>query len=121
MNALAGKRILVVEDEAIVAAMLEDILLSLGVRVIGPCATLAEGLAAAGSAELDGAVLDVNLRGERVDPLAQALRERGVPIVFATGYGQSLKEQAGMFPVVDKPYTEAQLIEALTRSLNTRE
>ena len=89
MTALAGKRILVVEDEAMVAAMVEDMLVDLGATVVGPAGSVAKGLDLARNAVLDGAVLDVNLRGERVDAVAALLRERRVPLVFASGYGES--------------------------------
>lgn len=84
-------RILVVEDEYFVAADLAQALAAAGTAVIGPVSTEDEALALLDAGErIDGAVLDINLRGEMVYPLADALRERGVPFVFATGYGASI-------------------------------
>ena len=85
---LKGKRILVVEDEALIAVMVEDMLTDMGSNVIGPAATIEAALRLARSEELDAAVLDVNVRGERIDPVAEALMARGVPVLFATGYGE---------------------------------
>lgn len=115
---LSGIRVLVVEDEALIAAMLEEMLLALGAVVVGPVPTLAEGMRAAASAEFDIAILDVNLRGERVDPLAEALRARQVPLVFATGYGRGSEPVIRGSPVIDKPYTERRLHHALGRALD---
>lgn len=89
MTVLAGKRILVVEDEAVIAAMIEDMLVELGATVIGPAATISNGLTLAGAGHIDAAVLDVNVRGERIEPVASLLSERSVPIVFASGYGDT--------------------------------
>ena len=74
MTVLAGKRILVVEDEAVIAAMIEDMLVELGATVIGPAATISNGLTLAGAGNIDAAVLDVNVRGERIEPVASLLR-----------------------------------------------
>ena len=70
---LKGKRILVVEDEALIAVMVEDMLSEMGSIVVGPAATIEQALALARAEEIDGAVLDVNVRGERIDPVADAL------------------------------------------------
>jgi CheY-like chemotaxis protein len=110
---LEGLKILVVEDEALVAVMVEDMLVALGARVVGPASTLAQGLALAAAEALDAAVLDVNVRGEPITPLADLLRQSGVPIVFATGYGEApagLHEHA---PVLEKPYTREDLGKAI--------
>lgn len=101
---LAGLRVLVVEDEMLNAMFLEDLLLDLGCEVVGPAATVAEGLALASSERPDAAVLDVNLGADRVYPVADALRQEGVPFVFVTGYGvagliEAHKEQ----PTIEKP------------------
>ena len=107
-------RVLVVEDEAMVAMMLEDMLDDLGCRVVGPAASLAAGLELARSAPLDAAVLDVNLAGEKVFPIADALSERGVPFVYATGYGRAgLREEDTARPVVQKPYSTQDLARTL--------
>jgi CheY-like chemotaxis protein len=114
MNALAGKRILVVEDEFLVAAMIEDALLELDAVVVGPTGTLVEGLRLAESETLDLAVLDVNLNGDRSDAIADALAARNIPFVRATGYGEAASRRYGG-TVLDKPYSEAKLVAALER------
>lgn len=114
MTALAGKRILVVEDEAMVAAMIEDMLVELGASVVGPAPSIEAGLALAGAEALDAAVLDINVRGQRIDPIADLLRRRGVPMVFASGYGRSgmLAHEA---TVLEKPFRLDVLAAALER------
>lgn len=108
---LAGKRILVVEDEAMVAVMVEDMLNDLGAIVVGPAGSISEGLKFASQENLDAALLDINVRSERIDPVADKLRARNVPIVFATGYGASHLRNGGT--VIEKPYTQEKLAEAL--------
>jgi CheY-like chemotaxis protein len=96
--------ILVVEDEFLLAEAMADALIALGVQVVGPVGDLAAALALASAAKIDGAVLDINLRGEMVFPLADALAERGVPYIFATGYEQdSIPERFRAAPTVSKP------------------
>lgn len=112
---LRGKRILIVEDEFIVAAMAEDSLMDLGAVIVGPAYRLAEGVRLAQTEAVDAALLDVNLGGERSDGVAAALRERGVPIVFATGYGEAMAGFGAR--VLDKPYTRDMLVAALTEAL----
>jgi CheY-like chemotaxis protein len=85
--ALAGKRILIVEDELLVALMIEDFLIDFGCTTIGPCGTVETALQAVETAALDFALLDVNLSGERVYPVAEALAERHIPFLFLSGYG----------------------------------
>lgn len=117
MNALADKRILLVEDEVLIAEMVVDMLVDLGATVIGPATTLANGLALAGSAQIDAAVLDVNLRGERIDPIADILAARGIPVLFATGYGMAAGANRRGSPVIDKPYTQERLARELVRAM----
>ncbi len=114
---LSGKRVLLVEDEAIVALMVEDMLTSLGALVVGPAATLARGLSLARSEAIDAAVLDVNLRNMRVDEIADVLRARAIPFVFATGYGAEGIREERTAPVIDKPYTREKLAQALLQAL----
>lgn len=93
---LSGWRILIVEDEYLIAMDLADRLADLGADVIGPAGSVAEALAivTAQGNRIDGAVLDVNLRNERVYPVADALRAQGVPFVFASGYDVGLTPPA---------------------------
>lgn len=104
---LRGLRLLVVEDEALVAMLVEDMLTDLGCVVVGVAGSVAKGLAVVGSEEVsfDGAVLDVNLGGEKVFPVADALAARGVPFVFATGYGAAgVAGRYAKAPVIAKPF-----------------
>src|SRR4051812_14512017 len=80
-------RILIVEDEAMIAILVEDMVLDFGSEVVGPAAKIDEALRLASQADLDAAILDVNVGGAVVFPVADLLRGRGVPIIFATGYG----------------------------------
>lgn len=88
---LAGRRVLVVEDEALISLELERAVSDLGGRVVGPAATVAEALRLVAGEAVDAAVLDLNLGGERSEPVAQALREAGVPFVVSTGYGDEME------------------------------
>jgi CheY-like chemotaxis protein len=110
-------RVLVVEDEYMLAEALADGLAALGVQVVGPVGGLNEALALAATSELDGAILDINLGGETVFPLADALAARGVPYVFATGYArESIPELYRQAPILSKPVDVA----ALKSLLQTR-
>lgn len=112
---LMGKRILLVEDEFIVAAMLEDVLRGLGAVVVGPAYRLADGLRLAAEEAIDVAVLDVNIEGERSDAIADALAGRNIPFVLATGYGDGEARYGAQ--VLTKPYTPKMLAAALVRAV----
>ncbi len=117
---LAGLRLLVVEDEAMIALMLEDMLGDFGCVVVDVAGTLSRGLALAAdeALSLDGAVLDVNLGGEKVYPIAQRLTARGVPFIFCTGYGASgLPADFAHVPTLLKPYQPEDLKGMLTSTL----
>ena len=114
--------ILVVEDEFLVAMQIEAVLREAGWNVIGPAGTLASAVKLARSAACDGAVLDVNLRGERVDEAAIILSERGIPFLFASGYGRenlpaAFREGADFLV---KPFSDQTLVKAV-RDLLLRE
>ncbi len=113
--ALNGLKVFVVEDEAIIAMMLEDMLLDLGCSVIGPCTGLKQAHQVLASSETPGAaILDVNVGGEQVYPVASALAARGVPLVFATGYGSvGLADDWRDRVTVQKPYTQDDISRAL--------
>jgi DNA-binding NtrC family response regulator len=87
MQTLAGKRVLIVEDEALVALLLEEVLSEFGCIPVGPCNSLTKALEAIGTETFDLAVLDINLNGEKVYPVAYALAERHIPFLFVSGYG----------------------------------
>jgi ActR/RegA family two-component response regulator len=86
MTQLAGKRALIVEDDNVLAMHLAGELAAQGATVIGPAATVAEALDVIASSELDVAIVDINLGGKAAFPVADALADRRVPFVFATGY-----------------------------------
>jgi CheY-like chemotaxis protein len=113
MSAFQALRVLVVEDEPVVAMCLEDILDALGCVPVGPAGRLSEGLALAESEPLDAAILDINLAGERSTPIAEMLRARGVPFAFASGYGSAPEGFAGKVPLIEKPYGERDVEVAL--------
>ena len=106
-----GNRMLIAEDEALVAIMMEDMAVEFGWSVVGPFAKTAEALAAAEGDDIHAAVLDVNLGGESVYPVADALVARGVPFVFTTGYGaESIDGRFARTPILQKPI-DRQLLE----------
>ena len=116
MSGLAGKRILVVEDEALIAFALEDMLAELGCAVVGPALRVADGEALAAGAAIDAAILDVNLNDSRSYPVAEHLARRGIPFLFATGFDQPGLEWHGVgAELVPKPYRQAQIRDALLR------
>ena len=119
-NALQGRRILVIEDESLVAMLLETILDDMGCTVVGPESNIDDGLRAATTeGALDAALLDVNVAGREVFPVAEALKARGVPFVFSTGYGEAgLPEHWRGNPTIQKPFTEAAIRDALMKALN---
>lgn len=115
-NPLSGRRVLVVEDEMLVAMLLEDMLAALGCEIIGPAARVEQALKMIETAGvLDAAVLDVNLNGEKSYPVADELAARRVPFVFSTGYGKnSLHNGYRSFPLLQKPFSPHELDDVLT-------
>lgn len=111
----AGLRVFAVEDESLVAMQLEDILEELGCEIVGMAMRVGRALDMLGALRsVDVAVLDMNVAGEKVYPVAEHLRERGIPIVFATGYGRSgIMEEWRDNPILQKPYTGDQVAEAI--------
>jgi len=111
---LAGLSVLVVEDEAIISFMVEDMLSELGAQDVRVAANVANALALIDSKKPDLAVLDVNLGGERAYPVAERLDADGVPFVFTTGYGKSgLDPRWTAKTVVQKPFTVPIMADAL--------
>ncbi|HYD43867.1 MAG TPA: response regulator [Phenylobacterium sp.] len=105
MAELAGLRALLVEDEGGVALLIEDMLRELGCEVAASVATLSRALSIAGSGAFDFAVLDVNLDGEPVFPVAEVLRSRRLPFLFSTGYGRvGVPETFSDYEVLNKPF-----------------
>jgi CheY-like chemotaxis protein len=113
---LRGLRVLIVEDEALIASLVEDFLIDLGCEVIGPAMHMEEAVQLAREAAIDGATLDVNIVGEKVYPVADILTERGVPFVFMTGYGAAgLRASDSGRPVLQKPYPLEHLVDIMAR------
>ncbi len=111
---LVGRRILVVEDEFLIRMLLEDMLDELGYGVAAAAGRVDEAADMAKSGEYDLAILDVNLDGEDVYPVAEILNQRGVPFLFVTGYGgRGLPEPYRSRPTLQKPFQ----IEDLSRTL----
>lgn len=115
---LRGRRVLVVEDEMLVAMLIEDVLADLGCVLVGPIARVAQALDCIRNEALDCAFLDVNVAGESIYPVADALAGRGVPFAFLTGYGaQILPESYRSRPVLQKPFALEDLEAILRRCL----
>jgi CheY-like chemotaxis protein len=118
---LAGRRVLLVEDEAMIAMLLEDMLGDLGCQVVGPAYDLAPAKAlVAGEQPIDVAILDVNVAGQPVFEVADSLKARGVPIVYSSGYGESgLREADRGAPVLMKPFRLEDLAVALRKAFDS--
>jgi CheY-like chemotaxis protein len=115
---LRGKRILVIEDEPLVALEIEAVIRDAGGVVIGPAANLALARRLIDEERFDAALLDANLGGEPVDALAAALTRKGVRFAFATGYGRTaLPLSFRAAPLIGKPFDAGQLVEAVARLL----
>jgi CheY-like chemotaxis protein len=113
-STLRGLRVFVAEDEFTVLLLVEDMLADLGCRLAGSASRVPEAMRAISKESIDVAVLDVNLAGEKVFPVAELLDERQVPIVFSTGYGVSgLEPRWRQRPVLQKPYGLEDLARAL--------
>ena len=109
-NLPTRRRILLVEDEMIIAMMLEDLLADLGYDVVGIAARADEALAIIQAQSIDAAILDLNLAGQRSDSVADSLAARDIPFVFSTGYGeQGLKPEYRDRPLLKKPFRSADL------------
>ena len=101
-----------------IAMLLEDMILDFGSEVVGPAARLSDALQIASSASLDAAILDINMGGGVVFPVADILQTRGVPVIFATGYGpKSLPTRFANTPTLSKPFTFETLTHHLRKAL----
>jgi len=117
---VAPARILVVEDESLIRMLLEDMLADLGHEVAATAASVGAAKQLASTGAFDAAILDVNLEGQEVFPVAEILAGRGLPFIFASGYGHAaLPEPFRDRPTLQKPFQAAQLEAALNRLLQT--
>ena len=120
-EALSGVKVLLVEDETLVAMLLEDMVADLGGTVIASASRVGRALEVLNdpATTIDVAILDVNLGGEDAFPVAGALAERGVPFAFSTGYGNAgLPDPWRSRPTLQKPFTQDQVAQVLSRTLN---
>ena len=113
---LTGKRVFLVEDEALVSMMFEHFLEDLGCAIVGTAARLDDALDIGRTLAMDVAILDINLNGQLSYPVAEMLQARGIPFLFATGYGMAgVPVELRAVPVLSKPFRQQQLAEALIR------
>lgn len=119
MLALTGKRVLVLEDEPLIGIVLADILENAGCVVLGPAYDVRQALTLLSTDKVDCAVLDVNLgSGQTSAPVADALEERDIPFMFATGYGEgALRSKDRSRWRVDKPYDDFQICDTLRKCI----
>lgn len=114
MTSLVSPRVLVVEDEMLVALLIVDMVTELGFEVVGPAMRLAPALAMAREEEFDLAILDINLASEKSFAIADVLVRRGIPFIFATGYGaQGLNETHRGIRALQKPFNSQELARAI--------
>lgn len=115
MDASAStRRVLVVEDEMMIAMMLADMLEDLGHQVVGPVARLDKALDLVRRETIDVALLDVNVHGQEIYPVADELIRRGIPFMLATGYGaKGVREQYRSWPILQKPFQQENLRDAI--------
>jgi DNA-binding response OmpR family regulator len=120
-HGLAGKRVLIVEDEMLVAVLIEDLMAELGCSTVGPCGSVAMALDTIRTESFDLAVLDVNLDGELVYPVAEALAERQIPFLFLSGYGdEAIPPGHRDWRVCAKPFRADDLANMMSAALEGR-
>jgi CheY-like chemotaxis protein len=113
---MSRKRVLIVEDEMVVAMLVEDMICELGYEVAGVVSRVDEAMKLVDSGKFDFAVLDVHLNGRLIFPFADALAKRSIPYMFATGYGErGIPPEHSNRPVLQKPFRAEDLQRALAR------
>ena len=117
-NALLQRRVLVVEDDCMIASLLSEDLKELGFVVVGPVGNLAEALATASASALDCALVDIALGNDSALPVAQVLADRGIPFMFMTGATESPEGIFHQIPALLKPFSVEELRGALQRILS---
>jgi CheY-like chemotaxis protein len=121
MAELSGRRILVVEDSPVVAPFTAEVLQELGYEVVGPAPTMAAARDLIEQEEIDAALMDIHIRGERVFPLCEVLEAKGVPFVLTSGYADwQIPDKWQDRPTLQKPYTYEQVERALGSLLHRR-
>ncbi len=116
------RRVLIVEDEMLIALMLQDMLSDAGHIVEGVAHSLPAGLDLARTASAELAILDINLNGEEAYPIAEVLQNRSIPFIFSTGYGSdTVKPEYVWAPRLMKPYQQDLLNAAISAALTTRQ
>ena len=117
-NEQRALRVLLVEDEGMLALMIAEMLTCLGHVVVGPVGRLGRALELARREALDVAILDVNLRGAASYPVAEVLAARGIPFVFSTGYEHdTVREPFSTRPLLQKPFQETDLQVEIDRAM----
>lgn len=115
---LAGKRVLIVEDESLVAMLIEGLLVECECGIVGPCGTVEAALEAARTETFDLALLDVNLRGQKVYPVAEVLSQRHILFLFLSGYGdEAIPSGRAAWKVCAKPFKGNDLVRMLSAAL----
>ncbi|MGK6317757.1 response regulator [Neorhizobium sp. DT-125] len=118
MRDFSGLRVLIVEDEGLVALMIEDMLQGIGCEVVASVSRLSEGRTIATTVQVDLAVLDVNLAGQPSFPIAEILHKRQIPFIFSTGYGtDGLPREFGSHPTIGKPFSSSDLKQAIAGAM----
>ena len=116
---LTGLRVLVVEDEMLVSLLIEEMLTDHRCAIVGPFATVPEAVAAASTEAIDVALLDVNIGGSKVYPVADALAARDIPFLFLSGYGESaIPSDRPEWRVCSKPFREEDLLGMMVQQLD---
>jgi CheY-like chemotaxis protein len=115
---LADRRVLVIEDESMVAMLIEDMLEEIGCKLVGSASRFDDALEKARSLSFDVAILDINLHGQQTLPIAETLADRNSAFIFATGYGAiSMPETLRKVPILAKPFQQRDLERALRAAL----
>jgi CheY-like chemotaxis protein len=115
---LSNRKVLVVEDEMMIAMLIEDMLDEFGCRLVGPATSVPRALELIASESIEVAILDLNLDGKDTYAIADALQRRNVPFIFATGYGSAgLRQEYEDRPVLQKPFQQKDLETALADAL----